>query len=108
MDTRKNKVAFGMVFSEEEMNGLIHGVRMPPGCIRVSVDGAIQPDALLPVPVRGEMEKVHQAVGSQVAWPLDLVIYPDVPVAVCISYYIFYHRKFLFLFLFIIMGNKLC
>ena len=85
MDSRENKVAFGMIFEDEKMNESIHGVPMPKGCIRVSVDGAIQGDALIPVPIRGEIENVNQAIGSQVAWPLDLVIFPDVDV-VCISY----------------------
>lgn len=85
MDNIENKVAFGMVFDDSEMNALIHGVPLPPGCVRVSVDGDIQPNALVPVPVPGEIEKVYQAVGSQVAWPRDLIIFTNVAVAVCIA-----------------------
>lgn len=78
-----NKVAFGVVFPlEDGLTSKIHGRDMPPGCLRVSVDGIINPDALLPVPVPGEMEVVNQAVGSHVAWPEKLISFPE-PV-VCI------------------------
>lgn len=83
MERVDNKVAFGMVFPQEgEMSNNIHGRPMPTGCARVSIDGCIQPDALLPVPA-GEMDTVIQAVGSHVAWPEDLIIFPT-PV-VCMS-----------------------
>lgn len=66
------------------MSHKIHGRPMQPGCLRVSVSVSIKPDALLPVPILGEMEKVYQAVGSYVAWPQNLIIFPtDV---VCISF----------------------
>ncbi|KAK1383971.1 hypothetical protein POM88_021706 [Heracleum sosnowskyi] len=41
---------------------------------RVSVDGPIKGDALIPIPVVGEIETVDQAVGSHVSWPRDLII----------------------------------
>lgn len=70
------KVAFGVVFPVEDgSSNKIHGKDMPPGCLRVSVDGCTKPDALLPVPVPGEMEVVHQAVGSLVAWPAELICF---------------------------------
>ena len=73
-----------MIFDEAEMSNLVHGVPMQTGCVRVSVDGIIQPDALVPVPIPGEIEKVYQAVGSQLAWPRDLVIFTTPTVVVCI------------------------
>ncbi|KAK1404627.1 hypothetical protein POM88_004232 [Heracleum sosnowskyi] len=77
VDSRDNKVAYGVVFPhEEEMSDKIHGSPMQPGCLRVSVYGSIKPDALLPIPILGEMEKVSQAVGSHIAWPQNLIIFP--------------------------------
>ncbi|XP_040366111.1 uncharacterized protein LOC121050406 [Rosa chinensis] len=74
VDTISNIVAFGTVFDEEDVSRVIHGVPMKEGCVRVSVDGAIQEEARLPFPVGDEMELVGQAVGSHVAWPEELVI----------------------------------
>lgn len=62
------------------MNVAVHGVPLKPGHVRVSVDGHIQPDASVPVPIPGEIEIVRQAVGSQLAWPRDLIILSDVTV----------------------------
>lgn len=77
MECIDNKVAFGMVLSNDRGLGMkIHGMPMKPGCLRVSVDGCISPNAMLPVPIPGEMETVEQAVGSHVAWPEDMIIYP--------------------------------
>lgn len=75
--TIENKVAFGLLFDDEDMNKSIHGVPMQAGCARVSVDGPIKGDALIPIPVVGEMETVNQAVGSHVSWPRDLIIVPN-------------------------------
>lgn len=80
-----NIVAFGMAMTDGDMNEKIHGMPMPHGCIRVLVDGSINDQALVPVPVPGEIEKVHEAVGSHVAWPKDLIIFPTV--VVCISFF---------------------
>lgn len=77
MDSIDNKVAYTVVFPhEEEMSDTIHERPMQPGCLRVSVDGSIKTDALLQVPIAGEMEKVSQAVGSHVAWPQNLINFP--------------------------------
>lgn len=78
MDHIENKVAFGVAFKDGTGFGnKIHGVDMMPGCVRVSVDGCINPKALLPVPVPGEMETVIQALGSHVAWPEEFILYQD-------------------------------
>lgn len=71
-----NKVAFGVVFPPRKFGDKIHGKAMPPGCLRVSVEGFFKEEALIPVPVPGEIETVLQAVGSHVAWPEELIIYP--------------------------------
>lgn len=83
MDNIENKVAFDMVLEEAELNKLVHGVPMPEGCVRVLVDGIIQKDALVPVPVLGEIEKIQKTVGSQLAWPWNLIIFPAVKNIVC-------------------------
>ncbi|KAK1368032.1 hypothetical protein POM88_034125 [Heracleum sosnowskyi] len=74
VDTVKNKVAFGLLFDDEGMNSFIHGVPMQPGFVRVLVDGPIKDDALIPVPVVGEIEIVDQDVGSHISWPWNLII----------------------------------
>ncbi|KAL8120247.1 hypothetical protein AgCh_017410 [Apium graveolens] len=77
--TIENNVAFGLLFDDDGMNKSIHGLPMHPGCARVSVDGPIQGQAKIPVPVVGEIKTVEQAVGSYVSWPHDLIIFPDAP-----------------------------
>ncbi|KAL1818688.1 hypothetical protein ACET3Z_013557 [Daucus carota] len=69
----EKKVAFGTVFDDDNLNLVVHGVPLKPGHVRVSVDGHIQPDAVVPVPVPGEIELVREAVGSHVAWPRNLI-----------------------------------
>lgn len=88
MDNIENKVAFGVVFDEGDMGTLVHGVPLKQGCLRVSIDGCIRPDALVPVPVVGEIEMVHQAVGSQLAWPQELIIFTTT--APIVEVYIFF------------------
>lgn len=103
MDSVKNKVAFGMAIEDEEMNEKIHGMPMPPGCLRVWVDGSINDNALVPVPVPGEIEKVHEAVGSQVAWPKDLITFPTSAVCTYLFLHIFcasFAKIYLCLYLF--------
>lgn len=75
VDSIDNKVAFGVAFPDDgDISKQIHGKPMPAGCLRVSVDGWIKEEALIPVPVIGEIETVKQAVGSHVAWPNELII----------------------------------
>ncbi|KAL8094210.1 hypothetical protein AgCh_035913 [Apium graveolens] len=71
-----NKVAFGVVFDDRDgMSRAVHGVPLEPRFVRVGVDGSIQDDALVPVPMVGEIETVQQAIGSHLAWPKDMIIY---------------------------------
>ena len=57
------------------MSVSVHGVPLQPGFIRVAVDGSIKDDALVLVPIVGEIETVHQAIGSHLAWPKDMIIF---------------------------------
>lgn len=76
VDNIENKVAFGVAYEEGgEMSTTIHGVPLKAGFIRVGVDGSIKGDALVPVPVVGEIETVDQAIGSHLAWPKDMIIF---------------------------------
>lgn len=76
-DSIDNKVAFGVAFpGKTNLNSSIQGKVMPPGCVHVSVEGFIKEEALIPVPVPGEIKTVEQAVGSNVAWPEELISYP--------------------------------
>lgn len=90
MDTIENKVAFGLVFDDAEINQSVNAVLVEPGCVHVLVDGIIQGDALVPVPIPGEIEKVSQAVGSQVAWPQNLITFTSTVVCISISCPIFF------------------
>ncbi|KAM5570104.1 hypothetical protein ABKV19_017226 [Rosa sericea] len=74
VDNINNIVAFGSVFEEGELSKTLHGVPLKEGTVRVSVDGILKPDAVLPFPIEGEMEFVREALGSHVAWPDDLVV----------------------------------
>ena len=74
MDTVTNIVAFGTLLEDEFINTTIHGVPLEEGSVRVSVDGVIKDDALLPFPIKDEMETIGQALGSHVAWPKEFVI----------------------------------
>ncbi|XP_074365577.1 uncharacterized protein LOC141706680 [Apium graveolens] len=71
-----NKVAFGVVIDERDgMSRSVHGVPLEPGFFHVGLDGSIQDNALVHVPVVGEIETVQQAIGSHLAWPKDMIIY---------------------------------
>ena len=74
MDKKENKVAFGMVYPSVDREK-VHGIDIHDDHKCVSVDGLIKPDALLPVPIRGEMVTVRDALGSFVAWPEELISY---------------------------------
>lgn len=82
MDNINNIVAFGTVFEEGDISKTLHGVPLKEGTVRVSVDGILKSDAVLPFPIKGEMEFVRDAIGSHVAWPKDLVIQTMIKVRV--------------------------
>lgn len=64
-----------MVYPTEDRQK-VHGIDIPIGHKCVSVDGIIQADALLPVPVRDELVTVRDALGSFLPWPEELISYP--------------------------------
>ncbi|KAI5444418.1 hypothetical protein KIW84_012878 [Lathyrus oleraceus] len=53
---------------------LLHTRELPVGCLKVSVDIAVEPNAALPYPSDdSDATTVHEAVGSFVAWPTNLI-----------------------------------
>ncbi|KAI5408272.1 hypothetical protein KIW84_054191 [Lathyrus oleraceus] len=53
---------------------LLHTRELPAGCLKVSVDIAVDPNATLPYPSDdSDATTVHEAVGSFVAWPTNLI-----------------------------------
>lgn len=63
-----------MVLFEEDMSKSVKGVPLQPGYVRVSVHGIIKEDALVLVPIVGEIKIVRQALGPLLAWREDMVI----------------------------------
>ena len=60
------------------LGDLLHHRPVPDGHMKVSVDVALDMDALLPVPdIVVETTLLRDAVGSFVAWPLDLIFIDD-------------------------------
>jgi hypothetical protein len=43
--------------------------------MRVSITKDFSPNAILPIPVPGEMDIVKDAIGSYVAWPKEFIIF---------------------------------
>ncbi|KAL8123712.1 hypothetical protein AgCh_011634 [Apium graveolens] len=78
VDNIENVVVFGMVFPQDGMSSSVHGVPLQPGYVRVQVDGIIKEDALVQVPIAGEIETIVQAISSLLAWPEDMVIFTPV------------------------------
>ncbi|CAL8175161.1 unnamed protein product [Prunus armeniaca] len=62
---------------EVEANKLIHNVPLGKGNIRVSVNYALKGASPLPIPMKGVLNTVEDAVRSQVAWPEDLIVSID-------------------------------
>ncbi|KAI5386334.1 hypothetical protein KIW84_072751 [Lathyrus oleraceus] len=53
---------------------LLHTRELPAGCLKVLVDIAVEPNAALPYPSDdSDATTVHEAVGSFVAWPTNLI-----------------------------------
>ncbi|KAI5444702.1 hypothetical protein KIW84_013106 [Lathyrus oleraceus] len=68
---------------------LLHTRELPAGCLKVSVDIAVEPNAALPYPSDdSDATTVHEAVGSFVAWPTNLICvgYELVAVVVSVEY----------------------
>lgn len=74
--------------------GVLHGVPMPKGCLRVSVDEVVDGSALLPFRISDDMDTVESALATHVAWPANLVVERSVQVkvnckAACLFIFIF-------------------
>ncbi|XP_040367479.1 uncharacterized protein LOC112180552 [Rosa chinensis] len=78
IDTVENIVAIGTVISIdlETKQQTIHGVPLGEENLRVSITETVVPEALLPFPIKDEIVKVKDAIGTCVAWPRNLVIAP--------------------------------
>lgn len=74
LGTIDNIVAHGSIIELDGPNATIHGIPLGKTNIRVAINVALNRTACLPIPVRDELITVGQAVGSQVAWPKNLVI----------------------------------
>ena len=60
------------------LGDLIHHRPLPDGHLKVSVDIALDLDALISIPnIVSETTLLRDAIGSFVAWPSDLVIIDD-------------------------------
>ncbi|XP_045792411.1 uncharacterized protein LOC123887168 [Trifolium pratense] len=52
----------------------VHGIKLPLGYVKVTVEVVIVGDAPLPIPVEdGDVSTIGQAIGTIVAWPFSLV-----------------------------------
>ncbi|KAI5395503.1 hypothetical protein KIW84_061891 [Lathyrus oleraceus] len=60
------------------LGDLLHHRPLPDGHLKVSVDVVLDKDALLPIPdIVSETTLLRDAIGSFVAWPLDLIFIDD-------------------------------
>ncbi|GAU38996.1 hypothetical protein TSUD_378720 [Trifolium subterraneum] len=52
----------------------VHGKKLPPGYVKVTVEVALVEDAPLPIPVEdGDVSTIGRAIGTIVAWPFNLI-----------------------------------
>lgn len=70
----KKIVAHATLIEVQVDNPTVHGIPLGKDNLRVSIYASFNDDALLPIPVRGELETVGQAKGSVVAWPKQFVL----------------------------------
>ena len=64
------------------LGDLLHHRPLPDGHLKVSVDVALDQDALLPIPdMVSETTLLRNAIGSFVAWPSELIFLADESVA---------------------------
>ena len=78
-------VAIGKVINTAGAN-TIHNMVIPPNHARVAIEVVNERDAILPVPnPSADMMVINEAVGSYVAWPIELIILDNM---VCSSIYL--------------------
>ncbi|XP_058201697.1 uncharacterized protein LOC131316371 isoform X2 [Rhododendron vialii] len=70
-----NIVAHGTMFEKVGPEEPLHTVPLGEANVRVSIDFVIQKDAILPVPIVGELYVVGDATGYHVAWPKNLILF---------------------------------
>ncbi|MCL7042041.1 hypothetical protein MKW94_021036 [Papaver nudicaule] len=68
------EVATGNVFDKTGKEEYVHNVMLGEDEFRVQVVVAIKPGALVPKPVGDEILTVHDALGTCVAWPKELIV----------------------------------
>ncbi|XP_062015019.1 uncharacterized protein LOC133731647 isoform X2 [Rosa rugosa] len=75
-----NIVAFGTIVEVdvEATQQTIHGVPLGEENVRISITKAVVANALLPFPIKDEIVRVADAIGTCVAWPKSLVIPSEV------------------------------
>lgn len=66
-------VAHGIVVSMRGMTKT-QSDKIPKDCTCVSIDVAVDPNALLPYPIPNVCDNIGDAVGSHVVWPTHLVM----------------------------------
>jgi hypothetical protein len=65
-------VAHGKLYNTG--SDVLHNKKLPPGYVKVRIDVAVEREALLPIPVEeGDVLTVGEAIGTFVAWQLNLV-----------------------------------
>lgn len=69
-----NIVAHGTVFEKLGPEEPLHTVPLGEANFRVCIDFVIEKDAILPVPIPGEVNIVGEATGYHVAWPKNLIL----------------------------------
>ncbi|KAH7837447.1 hypothetical protein Vadar_014009 [Vaccinium darrowii] len=72
-----NIVAHGEVFEKVGPEEVVHTVPLGDAYVRVYINFVIKKDAILPVPIPGEVYIVGEATGYYVAWPKNLVLLAD-------------------------------
>ncbi|KAH7857346.1 hypothetical protein Vadar_011573 [Vaccinium darrowii] len=72
-----NIVAHGEVFEKVGPEEVVHTVPLGDAYVRVYINFVIKKDAILPVPIAGEVYIVGEATGYYVAWPKNLVLVAD-------------------------------
>ena len=79
MDSLDNIVAIGTIIevAVQSSNQTIHGVPLGEGNMRVSVIRSIIDDAKLPFPIKDDIMTVHDAIGTCVAWPKNMIVSPN-------------------------------
>ena len=71
---------------------MIQGLPLSEANYRVGVDKGIGRDVDIPIPVRGVIKKVSEAIGAHATWPNDLVVLINPTIS--LDYYKYLIHKF--------------